>query len=217
MRVVIAGGHGQIAQHLQRRLSAAGHEAVGLIRNLDHGPALRANGAVPVELDLESADVEQLAAVLADADAVVFAAGAGPGSGPKRKHTVDHAAAVLLADAAQRAGVDRYVMISAMGVGAASEPSGNESWDAYVAAKRAADEDLAARDLRWTILRPGGLTDDPGSGQVALAEHTGRGNVPREDVAAVVAAVLEAPGAAGHTLELIAGPTPIAQAVAALR
>lgn len=217
MRIVIAGGHGQIAQHLERQLSAAGHEAVGLIRNLEHGPALRANGAIPVELDLESAAVGQVAAVLADADAVVFAAGAGPGSGPERKHTVDHAAAVLLADAAEQAGVERYVMISAMGVGSAGEPSGNESWDAYVAAKRAADEDLAARDLRWTILRPGGLTDDPGSGQVALAPSTGRGEVPREDVAAVVAAVLQEPDAVGHTLELIAGPTPIAQAVGALR
>lgn len=115
MRIVIAGGHGQVALRLERLLAARGYEAVGVIRNPEQSEDLRAAGAEPVVLDLESASVEEVAEVLRGADAVVFAAGAGPNSGSARKETVDRGAAVLLADAAERAGVRRYVMVSSMG------------------------------------------------------------------------------------------------------
>ncbi|MEU5215507.1 SDR family oxidoreductase [Streptomyces sp. NPDC020807] len=212
MRIVIAGGHGQIALRLERLLAAGGHEVAGIIRRPEQGDDLREAGAEPVVLDLESASVEMVAAVLQGADAAVFAAGAGPGSGAGRKETVDRAAAVLFADAAERAGVRRHVVVSSMGADAAHE--GDEIFDAYLRAKGAADDDVRARTgLEWTILRPGGLTDEPGTGRVRLEAHTGRGQVSRDDVAAVLAELLDTPATAGLTLELIGGPTPVDVAV----
>lgn len=216
MKIVIAGGHGQIAQHLERQLAARGEEVIGIIRDGEQAEALHANGATPVVLDMEAAGRHEVSDVLRGADAVVFAAGAGPGSGPQRKDTVDRGAAVLMAEAAELAGVNRYVMVSAMGAGTGSQNSGNETWDAYLDAKKAADDDLMARSFDWTILRPGQLTNDPGSGSVRLASSTGRGEVPREDVAAVIAALLSSDTGSGHVLELVAGPVPVAEAVAAL-
>ncbi|WP_369145923.1 NAD(P)H-binding protein [Streptomyces sp. R44] len=212
MRIVIAGGHGQIALRLERLLSAAGHEVAGIIRNPEQGADLREAGAEPVALDLESASVEMVAAVLQGADAAVFAAGAGPGSGAARKDSVDRAAAVLFADAAERAGVRRYLVVSSMGADA-SHP-GDDIFDAYLRAKGAADDDIRSRTaLEWTILRPGSLTDDAGTGMVRLEAHTGRGPVPRDDVAATLAELLDTPATAGLTLELIAGSVPLSVAV----
>ncbi|MEU1225344.1 MULTISPECIES: NAD(P)H-binding protein [unclassified Streptomyces] len=212
MRIVIAGGHGQIALRLERLLSAAGHEVAGIIRNPEQDDDLREAGAEPVVLDLESASVEMVAAVLQGADAAVFAAGAGPGSGSARKDTVDRAAAVLFADAAERAGVRRYLVVSSMGADA-SHP-GDDVFDAYLRAKGAADDDIRARTaLEWTILRPGSLTDDAGTGMVRLEARTGRGPVPRDDVAAVLAELIDTPATAGLTLELVAGSVPLSVAV----
>ncbi|MEU0401683.1 NAD(P)H-binding protein [Streptomyces sp. NPDC006197] len=212
MRIVIAGGHGQIALRLERLLSAAGHEVAGIIRRPEQGNDLREAGAEPVVLDLESASVEMVAAVLQGADAAVFAAGAGPGSGADRKDTVDRAAAVLFADAAERARVRRYIAVSSMGADA-SHP-GDEIFDAYLRAKGAADDEIRSRTaLDWTILRPGSLTDDAGTGMVRLEARTGRGPIPRDDVAAVLAELLDTPATAGLTLELIAGSVPLSVAV----
>ncbi|MER6915490.1 NAD(P)H-binding protein [Streptomyces sp. NPDC000594] len=212
MRIVIAGGHGQIALRLERLLSAGGHEAVGIVRNPDHGADLREAGAEPVVLDLESASVDEVAEVLRGADAAVFAAGAGPGSGAERKDTVDRAAAVLFADAAERAGVRRFVVVSSMGADAGR--AGEEVLDAYQRAKGEADDAVRARTaLDWTILRPGMLVDDAGTGLVRLEASTGRGPVPRDDVAAVLAELVETPATAGLTLELISGSVPVAVAV----
>lgn len=217
MRIVIAGGHGQIAQRLERLLAARGDQVAGLIRDPEQAEDLRASGAEPVVCDLESASADEVAGQLRGADAVVFAAGAGPGSGTERKHTVDHAAAVLFADAARAAGIRRYLMVSSMGADREPPPDTDPVFAEYLRAKRAADEDIRARpELAWTILRPGRLTDEPGTGYVTLAEHTGRGSVPRDDVAAVLLALLDSPGTAGRTLELIAGPVPVAEAVKAV-
>jgi uncharacterized protein YbjT (DUF2867 family) len=213
MRVVIAGGHGRIALRLERLLSSDGDQAVGLVRNPAHVDDVRATGAEAVVLDLEKATVDEVAAVLEGADAVVFAAGAGPGSGAERKDTVDRGAAALLADAAEAAGVDRYVMVSAIGAGK-EPPAGTEPvFAAYMRAKKAADEDLQARKLAWTIIRPGGLTDEPGTGRVALDVEVERGNVSREDVAEVLLASLHRPFTAGLTLELVEGTVPIVPAL----
>ncbi|MFC9705043.1 NAD(P)H-binding protein [Streptomyces sp. NPDC056943] len=212
MRIVIAGGHGQIALRLERLLSAGGHEVAGIIRRPEQGDDLRDAGAEPVILDLETASVEMVAAVLQGADAAVFAAGAGPGSSVDRKDTVDRAAAVLFADAAERAGVRRYVVVSSMGADAAKQ--GDDVFDAYLRAKGAADDSVRARTaLDWTILRPGSLTNDAGTGLVRLEAHTGRGMIPRDDVAAVLAELLDTPATAGLTLELISGATPLSVAV----
>ncbi|MEU2428701.1 SDR family oxidoreductase [Streptomyces sp. NPDC007861] len=212
MRIVIAGGHGQIALRLELLLSTGGHEVAGVIRNPEQADALRAAGAEPAVLDLESASVEQVAEVMSGADAAVFAAGAGPGSGVARKDTVDRAAAELFADAAQRAGVRRYIVVSSMG--ADPEHKGDDVFDAYLRAKGAADAYVRAQSgLEWTILRPGMLTNDAGTGLVRLEAHTGRGPVPRDDVAAVLAELLETPATAGLTLELISGTVPVVVAV----
>ncbi|TNH31645.1 SDR family oxidoreductase [Micromonospora orduensis] len=215
MRVVIAGGHGKIALLLERHLAERGDTAVGLIRNPAQADALRAAGATPVVCDLENTDVTDLAAHLDGADAVIFAAGAGPGSGAARKDTVDRRAAALLADAATHAGVRRYLLVSSMGVDDPPAAGTDEVWAAYLLAKRAAEDDLRARDLDWTVLRPGRLTDDPPTGHVTLTRHAGRGAVTRADVAHVLAALLDEPRTAGATLELVNGPTPIVEAVRA--
>ena len=212
MRIVIAGGHGQIALHLERLLAARGDSAVGLVRNPDHSADLQAAGATPVVVDLEQATVDQLAASLTGADAVVFAAGAGPGSGADRKDSVDRAAAALLADAAQAAGVRRYVMVSAMGADG-YDPNSTEVFQVYLRAKAQADADLRGRDLDWTVVRPGGLTNSAPTGLVTVGESTGRGSVPRADVAAVLLAVLDHPATVGRQFELISGPTPISEAL----
>jgi uncharacterized protein YbjT (DUF2867 family) len=212
MRIVIAGGHGQIALRLERLLAARGDEVAGIIRRAEQSDDLRAAGAEPIVLDLESASVEELAERLRGADALVFAAGAGPGSGAARKETVDRAAAVLCADAAVRAGVRRFLVVSSMG--ADPDHQGDEVFDAYLRAKGAADAYVRTQDaLDWTILRPGRLTDDPGTGLVRLEAHTGRGPIPRDDVATVLAELIDTPATAGLTLELISGSAPVSVAV----
>ena len=216
MRIVIAGGHGKIALILERLLSARGDSVAGLIRNPDQVADLEAAGADALVVDLEKASVDEVAGHLRGADAVVFAAGAGPGSGAARKDTVDRDAAILLADAAEAAGVDRYVMVSAM----AADPQAtadDEVFQAYLRAKGVADEAIRSRSaLRSTIVRPGHLTDDAGTGRVEIAESTSRGSIPRADVAAVLVAVLDEPATAGRSFDLISGDTAISEAVAAL-
>ena len=217
MRVVIAGGHGKIALLLERLLAGRGDQAVGLVRNPAHVADVQQAGAEAVVCDLESAAADEVAGLLAGADAVVFAAGAGPGSGAARKDSVDRAASVLMADAAGQAGVGRFVQISSMGAGQPPQPGSDEIWAAYITAKTAAEDDLRSRALDWTILRPGGLTDAPATGRVRLAPPpVPRGTVPRADVAAVIAALLDEPGTRHQTLELVSGDTPVAVAVHSL-
>jgi uncharacterized protein YbjT (DUF2867 family) len=214
MRVVIAGGHGQIALLLERRLTEIGDEVVGIVRNPDHVADVEATGAEAAVLDLEHATVEELAALLAGADAVVFAAGGGPGSGAARKETVDKGAAILLADAAEQAEVRRYVMVSSMGTDRA-DPDSDDVFQVYLRAKRAADDDLRARDLDWTVVHPGRLTDDPGTGRVRVGRLE-RGDVPRADVAAVIAAALHDDRTVGRDFDLLGGDIPVEDALGAL-
>jgi uncharacterized protein YbjT (DUF2867 family) len=214
MDIVIAGGHGKIALHLERLLADAGHRVRGLVRNPDHARDLEAQGAEPVLCDLEELDVDAIAETLGAADAIVFSAGAGPGSGPQRKWTVDYAGAVKLMEVARRNGIERYVIVSSMGADPEAEDDGG--FGTYLRAKGQADKKLMESGLAYTIVRPGRLTDDPGTGLVNAAEHTGRGEIPRADVAAVLAAVLDTPGTAGVVFEVISGDTPIAEAIARL-
>ena len=214
MRVAIAGGHGQIALRLARVLAARGDEAVGLIRNPDHAEDVRQAGAEPAVVDLEHASEDEVAQAVHGADAVVFAAGAGPGSGPERKDTMDYGGAVKLIEAAKRAGIDRYVIVSSMGADA--DADGDDTFAVYLRAKGRADDAVRASGLDYTVIRPGGLTDDPGTGQVNLGTGLPRGSVPRDDVAEVLAAVLHTPGSSGKTADLIGGDVPVAEAVEAL-
>jgi nucleoside-diphosphate-sugar epimerase len=179
MRVVIAGGHGKIALLLERVLAGRGDQAVGLIRNPAHAADVQKAGAEAVLCDLEAASADDVAELLSGAAAVVFAADAGAGSGAPRKDSVDRAASVLMADAAERAGVRRFVQISSMGAGQPPRPGSDEVWAAYITAKTAAEDDLRARDLDWTILRPGRLTDTPATGKIRLtAPPVPAGTIP---------------------------------------
>jgi uncharacterized protein YbjT (DUF2867 family) len=216
MRVVIAGGHGQVALRLERLLAGRGDEVVGLVRNSDHVADVAATGARAELLDLELSAAEALVPVLRGADAVVFAAGAGPGSGVGRKDTVDRAAAVTLADAAVAAGVPRYLLVSSTGVDAEPDPERGEVWAAYVRAKKAAEAEVAERPLTLTVLRPGRLTDDPGTGRVRLAPPpVERVDVTRDDVAAVLAALLASAVPERLVLELMGGSDLVEDAVRA--
>lgn len=211
MRVVIAGGHGQVARHLNRILTDRGDEVAGLIRDPAQSDDLRSDGAEPIVVDLEEVRPVDLTEVVQGSDAVVFAAGAGPGSGAARKETVDYGGAVKLREAARGAGVQRYVMVSAMGTD--DPPDGDDVFSVYLRAKARADRELMATDLAWTVVRPGRLTDGAGTGRVQLARHVDRGEIPREDVAAVLAAVLHDDRTVGHVLELVGGGTPIDVAI----
>ena len=221
MRIVIAGAHGKTARELARLLTAAGNDVAGLIRNADQAADLELDGTAPVVLDLENSTVEDVVQVLTGADGAVFAAGAGAGSGAARKDSVDRAAAVLLAEAAEQAGVARFIQISSGGLDAVRDgrrPEGiDEVWYAYLVAKLAAEEDLRARNqLDWTILRPGILTDDPATGRVELAASVERESIPRADVAAVIAELFRSGRGVRQALGVISGPTPIREAVQAL-
>ena len=213
MDVVVAGGHGKVAQGLERMLAERGHRARGLVRNPDHAPDLGRLGAEAVVCDLERE--RDLSPYLEGADAVVFAAGAGPGSSAERKRTVDLGGALKLIDAARVRGVRRYVMVSAIG---ASDPAtGPDQLRPYLEAKAEADAALAGSGLDFTIVRPGRLTDDPGTGLVTAAPDVARGEIAREDVAAVLLAVLEADGTTvGKTFNVVAGQTLVEAAVRSL-
>lgn len=211
MQILIAGGHGQIAMLLHPLLIARGHRVRALVRNPNHADEVRRAGAEPVYCDLEAeGDISE---ALGEADAVVFAAGAGPGSGAARKLTMDRDGAIKLIDAARQNGIRRYVMISAMD---AEEPRGDEVFQTYLRAKAEADEALRRSGLDYTIVRPGRLTNEPGSGCVSLAERLPRGEIPRADVAAVVVCVLETPATVGRQFDVTAGETPLAKAAAGL-
>lgn len=218
MRVVIAGGHGKVSQHLLRLIAARGGNGVAMIRDPAQIVDIKALTSEAVVIDLESAGVDEVAGVLQGADAVVFAAGSGPGSTVERKDTVDRAGSVLLADAAEQAGVRRFLQVSSFGAGQPAPEGTDEVFTAYLAAKTAAEDDLTARTgLDWTVLRPGGLTDDDPTGMVTLATPPlDRGQVPRADVAAVLLALLDTPATAGIVLMLTSGDTPVDQAVAAV-
>jgi uncharacterized protein YbjT (DUF2867 family) len=212
MEVVIAGGHGQIALRLARLLSARGDRVRSLIRNPDHASGVSDVGAEPVVADLEALD--DVSSCVSGADAVVFAAGAGPGSGSERKRTVDYGGAVKLIEAAKKNGIDRYVIVSAISVDRPEEWS--DQMRPYYEAKRDADQAVLESGLSYTIVRPGGLTDDPGTGLVKVGTDLERGEIPREDVAATLLAVLETPSTIGETFELVSGDTPIEEAIRAL-
>jgi nucleoside-diphosphate-sugar epimerase len=212
--IAIAGGHGKIALRLTELLSRRGETVVGLIRNPDHADDVRARGGHAVVCDLESADVAGIAAAIEGASAVVFAAGAGPGSGAERKLTMDRDGAIKLLQAAVQVGAPRYVIVSS--VGAENPPGGDDVFSVYLQAKAEADEAVRQSDREWTIVRPGALTDEPGTGRVRIDLDPFRGEVARDDVAEVLDALLQDARAARVTLYVNAGDTPIERALDAL-
>lgn len=211
MIVAIAGAHGKIAMRLTSLLVAGGDSVIGLIRNPDHADDVAAQGASPVVCDLEHVSVDDVAAAIVGADAAVFAAGAGPGSGAARKLTMDRDGAIKLLDAVRAVGAPRYAIVSA--VGAEHPPEGDDVSAVYLRAKAEADEAVRASDREWAIVRPGRLTDDPGTGRARVESEPFRGQVPRDDVAAVLARLLHDPRASHRVLYVNGGDQPIEQAL----
>ncbi|MFC6285263.1 SDR family oxidoreductase [Nocardioides sp. GCM10027113] len=212
--VAVVGGHGQVARHLHPLLRQAGHTPVALVRRLEQQASLQAEGVEARLLDIEAAGVDDFAAAFEGCDAVVFAAGGGPDGNIERKRTVDLEGALKSIEGARAAGISRFVQVSAIGVDEPLPEDTQPVWRAYVEAKRDADAALRESGLDWTILRPGRLTDEPGSGHVALGDDVARAEVPRQDVAAAVAAVIGAPASVGHQWNLVSGELPVDDAVA---
>jgi uncharacterized protein YbjT (DUF2867 family) len=211
--IAIVGAHGKVARPLSLLLVARGDRVRGLIRKPDHADDLREDGVEPVLCDVESAGAEQLALAIDGADAVVFAAGAGPGSGPERKWTIDRDGAIKLIEAARADAIDRYVMISS--IGAENPPSDDDVFSVYLRAKAEADRALVDSGLEWTIVRPVWLADDRGTGRVQISAEPLGGKVPRDDVAAALAAILHEPRSVEHILYVGPGEDPVEEALAA--
>lgn len=218
-KIAVVGGHGKIAQLLTQQLAKRGDQVLSMIRNPDQEADITAVGGSPVVADFEKLEMEDVARYFADVDAVVFAAGAGGNSTAARKRTVDYGASVTAARAAAEMNVPRFIQISAIGVDEDVDPDGDPIWNAYVEAKRDADEALRKTALGWTILRPGALTEDAGTGKVYLAADIPLDNpdvlkIPRADVATAIVAVLDNPDATRVTWDLISGDLDAAEAVA---
>lgn len=210
-RVIVIGGHGKVALQLARILTERGDEVSSVFRNPEHAGDVAATGATPVTADIEALDTDALAQLLAGHDAVVFSAGAGGGN-PARTYAVDRDAAIRVIDAAAKAGVTRFVMVSYFGAGPDHGVPQDDPFFAYAEAKAAADTHLRASDLDWTVLGPGRLTLEPATGSIALGQ--GKGSVSRADVAQVAAAALADDSTIGRTIEFNNGDVPIAQALA---
>lgn len=216
MEVAIAGGHGKIALLLGKSLAGEGHDVRGLIRNPGHEADLHAAGVEPVLCDLESAGPHQVKAAVSGADAVVFAAGAGPGSGAERKNSIDLGGAVKLIEAAKEDGIRRYLMVSSIGAGQPPPAGEGEVFGEYLRAKAAADQALEASGLEYTVVRPGPLTDDSPSGRVQLGTDLDRVSISRADVAAILRGCLFQPHTIDWTFEAVGGEQPIEDALASL-
>ncbi len=213
MRIAIVGGNGQVARHLHPILVRAGHTPVALVRREAYRPELEDLGAQARLLDIEREDASAFATAFDGCDAVVFAAGGGPDGDAERKRTVDLEGSLKSIEGARTVGIRRFVQVSAINVDNPLPAGTGEVWRAYVEAKRDADAALRDSGLDWTIIRPGRLTDDPGTGAVSLGPDVSRGDVPRADVAAVLAEVLDGEGAIRRQWNLVGGDTPFAEAV----
>lgn len=211
-RIVVIGGHGKVALLAEPMLVAAGHEVTGVIRNPDHASDVAATGATPSVTDIESITATGWRELLDGFDVVVWSAGAGGGN-PARTRAVDHRCAVASIDAADAVGARRYVMVSYLGAGPDHGVPPDNSFFAYAEAKAAADAHLRASSLEWTVLGPGRLTLEPATGRVEISAAPSESSIPRSDVAAMIAAVVQRDDTIRRTIPFNSGPTPIAEAL----
>lgn len=213
MDVLVVGAHGAVGQHATRLLAEhADHTAYGMVRKPAYDADIEALGATPVRGDVT--DRDSLDDAFAGRDAVIFAAG----SSGEDVWGVDCDGAKHCVDAAEDHGVDRFVMLSSMGADAPAE--GPEGLQEYLEAKAEADDYLRASDLTWTVVRPGALTDEAGTGEIRTGADLGwdaesEATIPREDVAATLVTALPMASTHGVTFEELSGGTPIAEALAA--
>jgi len=213
MKILVAGSHGQIGQRLIKAIAESDHTSVAMIRSAGQAPEMTALGAhETVIADLE----DDCSHALTGVDTVIFTAGSGGHTPPEKTEAVDRHGAISLIDQAVAHGVQRFLIVSS--INADTPENGPEKMQHYFAAKKAADDRLKAAGLDYTIVRPGKLTDDPGTGKIELAESLGRyGDITRDDVANLLLALVDAPAAYNRTLEVLAGDTPMAEAVESLQ
>ena len=214
--IAVVGGNGQIARLLHPLLAERGHTPIALVRSESYRADLEAAGAEVRLLDIEQSDEEGFAAAFEGAHAVVFAAGGGADGNVERKRTVDLEGSLKSIAGARAAGISRFVQVSAINVDEPLPDDTEPVWTAYVEAKRDADAALRDSGLDWTIIRPGRLTDDEPTGRVELGEDVARSEVPRADVAAVIAEVIDSGAGIGAQWNLVSGSTPVADEVARL-
>ena len=211
--VTIIGGHGKVALRAARILSEAGAEVYSVIRNPEHSDAVSEAGATPVVADVEKVDDDEMRELLRGSGTVIWSAGAGGGD-PERTYAVDRDAAIRSMDACVAEGIERYVMVSYDGAGPEHGVPEDNSFFPYAEAKAAADEHLRASTLKWTILGPGALTDEPGGETIGVGEDKREDRATSRDaVAAVIAAVLRRPDTVGRTISFSDGSTPIGEAL----
>lgn len=211
MKVAIIGANGGVGTFLGEILAKRGDNPVGYIRDAAQAPALEKLGMQTEIADLMETTIEEYAQLLEDTDAIVFTAGAG-GAGVDLTKAVDGEGVRKMIAAAQMAEVKRFLLVSAF-PDAGRDQETTESFELYMKVKRQADVDLVHSKLAWTILRPGTLTDNPGTGQVDLGQAISYGEVPREDVAGVLAELLKHPETTYSILELTEGDLSIEDAV----
>lgn len=215
--VAVVGGNGKIARRLHPLLVERGHTPVALVRSEAQRAELEALGAQVRILDIENATTDAFAAAFGGCDVVVFSAGGGPDGNVERKRTVDLEGSLKSIQAATERGISRFVQVSAINVDDPVADDASEVWAAYVAAKADADAALRATDLDWTILRPGRLTDDEGTGSVAFGPDVQRAEIPRADVAAVIAELVDTGAGVRAQANLVSGDVPVTEAVKALQ
>src|SRR3954451_11694270 len=212
-RIAVVGGHGKIARLLHPLLVDAGHVPVALVRKGDYRSELEGLGAEVRILDIERDDASAFGTAFEGCDAVVFSAGGGPDGNIERKRTVELEGSLKTIEGARSAGIRRIVQVSAIGVDAPLPDDTAPVWKAYVEAKRDSDTALRSSGLDWTILRPGRLTNEPGTGRVLLDRSVPRDDIPRADVASVIVAVLDDDSTIGQQWELVGGGTPVDDAI----
>jgi len=210
-RVIVIGGHGKVALQLARILTDCGDQVSSVFRNPDQSNDVAASGAKPVVADIEQLDTNALADLLTGHDAVVFSAGAGGGN-PARTYAVDRDAAIRVIDAAARAGVKRFVMVSYFGAGPNHGVPPDDPFFPYAESKAAADAHLRGSGLDWTVLGPGWLTFEPATGRIEIDREMRE--VSRADVALVIAAALAEDATIRRTIDFNNGDVPIADALA---
>lgn len=210
--VTVIGGHGKVALRLLPLLIEDGHEVTAWVRNPAHVAEVAATGANVMEVDVEQLNTEEMVQRLRGKDAVIWSAGAGGGN-PSRTYAVDRDAAIRSMEAAQEAGVRRYVMVSYFYNRPDHGVPQDNPFFAYAEAKATADAHLQSTSLRWTILGPSSLTDEPGTGRIETGDGVTASSVSRDDVAAVAAWVLGHPSTAGRIIDFNGGDTPIAEAL----
>lgn len=211
MKVVVAGANGKIGQHLVELLGQSEHAVRAMVRDPDQARSLEALGAEVVVADLE----DDVSAAVRGCDAAIFTAGSGPHTGPDKTRAVDRDGAIRMIDTCEREGVKRFLLVSSMHSDFPEQ--GSEKIRHYLEAKKAADDHLRASSLDYTIVRPGRLTQHVGTGNVRVAERLGEsGEIPREDVAAVLARSLPLQNLIREGFDVLAGNTPIDKALVEL-